>query len=263
MRPDPVTFESIRARLHLRAVLPALATLVAVDSEARTIAEKLDFALRFKSQSGAQTTIQFQNGTIAIDPKSGSPSPFTLHSPSDKQLNKLFLKEGLPVVFPSWQLWKLPELLRFQKLSDRLEKVLKADLPDLRANSSLLRNHIKLLIEAVIPAAFTQLGRHEPKSKEILSGHGGLIEFRVSGHPIQSWIDLQNTETIEYGSGSPPRSPDFIITFQNLDTALQSTRNELDALAATASGDIALQGKIPLGEAANAVLDRISLYLKI
>lgn len=263
MKLDPESHESLLARLHLRAILPALAALLEIDEIAQSIARKMNLALRFKSWSGIETHLQFDSGKLIVDPPSESLSPLTLSFPSDKQVNNLFLHRAISLILPNWRVWKLLKMLRFRKLSDRLESILKADPLQLRSDPQLLQTHIHLLIGSIIPSAFVVLARYENASQDILSGQSGLIQLQVSRYPIQSWIDCQEPEATTSGLGAAPRSPDLIITFRDLETALLSTRHELDALAATSGGDIKLEGKIPLGDAANAVLDRIGLYLTI
>ena len=263
MKPDPETYEGILARLHLRAILPALADLIEIDETAQAIARKMNLALCFRSWSGIETLLQFEAGKLIIDPATENFAPLKLAFPSDKQVNNLFLHRAFPLVLPNWRLWKLPQMLKFRRLSTRMESILKADPVSLRSDPLLLQTHIHLLIGSLIPSAFTTLARHENASKDILAGNSGLIQLQISGYPIQSWINCRGPDSTTSGSGTAPRSPDLVITFRDLETALLSTRLELDALAATSGGDIKLEGKIPLGDAANAVLDRISLYLTI
>ena len=263
MKPDPETYERILARLHLRAILPAFADLIEIDKNAQDIAHKMNFALCFRSWSGIETLLHFEAGKLIINPASENLAPLKLAFPSDKQVNNLFLHRAFPLILPNWRFWKLPKLMKFRKLSARLESILKSDPVQLRSDPSLLQTHIHLLMGSIIPSAFTVLARHEIASQNILSSQSGLIQLQVSGYPIRSWIDCQDPESTTYGSGAAPRLPDLAITFRDLETALLSTRHELDALAATSGGDIKLEGKIPLGDAANAVLDRISLYLTI
>ncbi len=262
MKPDTDPFESMLARLHLRAVLPTLVELTKIDATAKELVGTLSFSLRFKSKSGIATTLQFDKGALSIDPDSLIAPPLQFFFPSDKQINNLFLKRGFPIILPNWRIWKLIKMPRFQKLSARLERILKAAPDELRANPELLETHIHLLLTSLIPRAFIELARNERYSKETLSGNAGLIQLQVVDTPIQSWLDCQSTD-FAYGSGQAPRSPDLFISFQDLETALLSTRNELDALAAVSGGEIKLEGNIPLADAANAVLDRISVYLTL
>ncbi|MEM9400533.1 MAG: hypothetical protein AAF984_10015 [Verrucomicrobiota bacterium] len=264
-----MTKEHLLARLHLRALLPTLAELVRIDESAQKIIENWNFTVRFTSATGISTTLQFKKGTLFVDPERRFYFPLNLMFASDKQVNNLFTKQDRAVPIPIWGLQYLPAMLHFQKLTNRLENILKASVKDLQSDEDLLRKHVRLLMGRVIPAAVAQLGTYEAESQAILKSKVGMIQIEVKDESIKSWIQCStigrngdSRPSLRSGFGAAPTAPDFIMSFRDLPTALLSINNELDTMAAATGCDISIRGSLPLGEAVSMIMERVALYLK-
>ncbi|MEM9445173.1 MAG: hypothetical protein AAGA18_07445 [Verrucomicrobiota bacterium] len=256
--------EHIQARLHLRAVIPTLVELVAIDETAQKICSDWNFNVCFSSCSGIKSSLGFQKGAVVASSAADSISGLKLLFLSDKQVNNLFLKSGLAIPIPVWGFRHLPTVTSFSKLTDRLEEILKAPVESLEKDSELLYCYVRLLIQKLIPCAVTELALHEAESQQILGLKKGMVQLVVNTpeptEPIQSWIHI-GTQTIHCGVGIAPQTADFVLIFRNLETALLSIRNEMDTLAAASGCEVNLQGNIPLGEAVSLIMERIGIYI--
>ena len=75
----------------------------------------------------------------------------------------------------------------------------------------------------------------------------GLASFTIAGEPrCTVWFDHGSADN-RVGWSDPPRRPDVCIVFADVATAYGALREEIDTLAAVGSGQIRVEGLVPLG----------------
>jgi hypothetical protein len=102
----------ILANLHLHAVLPRLEELVKLDDEARSIAQQMKLAVRFKVHKGPSEVVEIAEGAVRASSDPRAKADLGLLFLSCDQLNNLFMdKRAIPVPYKG--LTQLPQMRRF------------------------------------------------------------------------------------------------------------------------------------------------------
>lgn len=245
--------DHLLASLHLGAVLPLLSELIRTDAKATQIADHYSLRLRFSTPSGISST-------LSLGSNGKPPSLLHLRFLSDKQVNAMFLKTGPSVPLPIWGFHLLPKLGTFQKLTTRLEQILKPEPTDLD-DARFRETHLTLLLGSLIPAAVAILANLEHESRHALHPFpNAMAQFMVEDGKISSWIRSEKG-VFTHGTGTPETKPDVLLHFRDMDTALAAVQNRLDNLAALGSGELIVEGLIPFADSLSLVMDRVSSYL--
>jgi len=249
------------SRLYLNAVLPCLSDLAAHDPKARAIMGNTRASIALAILGGPKAIVSFDRGRIACSAASSAWPSVTLLFYTCGHLNAFFagLKWALPL--PIWGGWHVDLLGRFAKLAARLEAVLNGH-PEVLATPDGRRLYARLsLIAAGLGLAPLACGDTEAiRTLETLPP--GLASFRIEGEP-------NSTVWFEFGAGAPasgwsnpPRRPDVSIVFGSLNLAYAAMRDEADTMAAIGSGEMTIEGLIPLADGLNVVMERLRAYLQ-
>ena len=250
--------DHIISRLFLRAVLPTLAAFVERDETARRTIEGWRFAVRFSTASGVGTTLTVRNGAVAVDEP---PPGFTLRLffLGDRDLVRAFRREGLPRVLPWGGLHHLARLPAFLDLLGRMEEALGAPAGE-SAGGARRELRVELLLGTLIPAAVAELGACDRECRRLLAPFGDFaVQLSVSG-VIGGWI-ARRGERLVWGRGQPPSPPDVRIGFRDSGVAQAAIDGLIDQLAAIVTGEMSVQGMIPLAEAFTRIMERVSACL--
>jgi len=251
--------EHILARLHLKAVLPAIAALVQGDDWARSLMEGQRFGVQLTTRSGISTRLDFLDGDVQVDSSNPGRQPLELLFLTDRQLNRTFKGNGFSLPIPVRGFSGLARLRTFAKLTARLDRVLTAS-PRRLMDENLQGIHVDLLIGTLIPSAIAELVHCDPLCKGWLAPYADtLVAFKVDDS-ASSWIRFENKRAV-FSSGTHGERADVIISFRSRDVAVSAIRGELDTLGALGKGQMTVRGLIPLAEALDRVLERMNSLL--
>ena len=251
--------DHILARLHLKAVLPAIETLVRLDRRAQSLIAGQRFGVRLKTRSGLSTRIDFRDGEALVDSEVSTGRAIELLFLSDRQLNKMFSRTGfsLPILVGGFS--RISRLRILSKLGARLHRVLTTT-PHQPVDRKLLDIRADLLMGRLIPSAIAQLVSFDASCRQLLAPYvGRSVRFEVAGVG-SSWIRFQEDGAV-FASGSSEELPDVTIAFRDRDVALAAIHGDLDTLAALGKGQMTIRGLIPLADTMDGVLDRLGLLL--
>ena len=255
--PNP----AVLSRLYLSAVLPCLTDLAAQDPVAHDILGEARAAIVLRIAGGPAATVSFELGHIAW--KNGSsPAPSViLLFLGDRHLNAFFSGKSWAVPLPLWGGWRIGLLNRFARLAARLEAVLNGD-GDVLASDAGRRLHARLsLIVAVLGLRSLAEG-DEAVRQTLCSVPPGLAAFSIAGDQGATlWFD-HGAADYAVGWGEPPRTPLVHITFADVNVAYGAMRDEIDTMAAVGSGQIKVEGLVPLADGLNLAMARLRDYLK-
>ena len=141
-------FQTLLARLHLHAVLPALEDLVQLSPEARTLAKGWDFSLRLRlggSDGAVATLVSPGDGSLTIHPHADVPARLTLRFLSAVQLNRTFLNRRALPPLPTAGFWNVGRVGPFAKLAKELDAALQPAPGALEKDAAFRELHLRLL----------------------------------------------------------------------------------------------------------------------
>lgn len=257
MAPDA----SVLSRLYLEAVLPCLTDLAVQDPESRAIMGNARGRIALRILGGPGAVVAFDEGRIAWSNTSHSWPSVTLLFFSHAHLNAFFGGAAWAVPLPIWGGWRIGLLARFAKLAERLEAVLDGH-TEVLASPEGRRLHTRLsLIAAGLGLA--PLAAGDPEAVTLLESlPAGLAAFRIDGEPNSTvWFDSAAGRRVS-GWSDPPRRPDVRIVFGSLRLAYAAMRDEADTMAAIGSGELTIDGLIPLADGLNVIMERLRIYLQ-
>jgi hypothetical protein len=237
-------------------VLPLLEDIVEYDAEAKGIVKDWNGTIQFSCPGGFGEYIEFKNGKAKAYRGTTSWPTVAFWFASPKDLNKMFLGEGIPMMVPWKGLTHIGMIKGFTELSKRLEYYMKT--PEEQLPDEDLPFIVKLKLFAAVRAV-KEVGENDPH----VSGYAanlpnGIAELRIKGGPA-AHIRIRNGILMpDKGSVGKPNA---LMEFKDFKVANALFNDELDAMAAIGSCDIKLEGQIPLIDNMNAILDRIALYL--
>ncbi len=255
--PDP----AVLSRLYLGAVLPCLTDLAEQDGSVVDDLGQLRASIVFWKLGGPAATIHLRRGQIAWENGCGRNPSVILLFLSDRHLNAFFSGKKWAAPLPVWGCWRVGLLTRFSKLAQRFEAVLDGA-PQVLDSAAGRRLHARLsLITAGL--ALHALAEGDAAARTILrSLPRGLASFTIAGEPrCTVWFDHGSADN-QAGWGDPPRRPDVCIVFADIAAAYGALRQEIDTLAAVGSGQIRVEGLVPLADGLNVAMERLRVYLK-
>jgi hypothetical protein len=255
--PNP----AVLSRLYLSAVLPCLTDLAAQDPAAREILGNLDAAIVLRIVGGPAATLRLRSGRVAWENGSGRAPSVILLFLSDRHLNAFFSGKTWAVPLAVWGGWRIGVLTRFSRLAKRLEAVLNGAAAVLATDAGR-RLHARLSLIAA-GLGLRPLAEGDEVSRKTLSSlPAGLAAFSIKGEQGATiWFDHGSADYAA-GWGEPPRRPDVCVTFADMTVAYAAMRDEIDTLAAIGSGQITVEGLVPLAGGLNVVMERLRLYLQ-
>lgn len=266
-------YESLRARLHLHAVLPCLQDVVAADAEMAALVAGTRLTVQFRVAGGPAAVVCFADGRCAVRPlgdqaagQSSSSSAagnegcgtVTLFFTSATQLNRMFDgRGGTPI--PLRGFGKLGFMQReFARLSERLSYYLKPT-PELLADPDYLAMNTRLTL-ATAAFAVPILLDHDPVACHFrgVFGEGSIgITVLPDGPSVGLLLGPDHIVPVREGV----ERPTALIRMRNLQTASAFLNGTLDTFAAVACGDVEIRGQIPKVDALGLVLERVGVYL--
>jgi hypothetical protein len=254
------SFQSILARLHLHAVLPALADLTENSAAAREAAKGWDFALRLQLAGGLGTTIVPHGTRLEVYPHGGPKPRLTLHFLSALQLNRTFLGAPTWPPLPMGQVWRLGGLRPFTALTKLLNDALQPDAAALE-DPAFLRMHLRLLFKVLLGALPVIAGSDPAAAHTLAATPPGLAEILMPALDLSGWARWDG-KRMTAGAGPAPDAPDARIRFRDEAAATAALRSQLDNAAAVGLGQIEVRGLVPLADGLGVVMDRVEAYLK-
>jgi hypothetical protein len=252
---------AVLSRLYLEAVLPCLTDLAAQDPVARAIMGDSRGSIALRIFGGPKAVVSFDQSRIAWSQASPSWPSVTLLFFGHAHLNAFFGGAAWAVPLPIWGGWRIALLARFAKLAERLEAVLDGH-AEVLATSEGRRLYARLsLIAAGLGLAPLAVG--DPEAVDLLRTlPAGLAAFSIEGEPNSTvWFDCAANLRLS-GWSDPPRRPDVCIVFGGVSMAYAAMRDEADTMAAIGTGEMRIDGLIPLADGLNVVMERLRIYLQ-
>jgi hypothetical protein len=255
--PNP----AVLSHLYLSAVLPCLTDLVDQDRESQALIDADNASITLRILGGRKATVVMEGGRIPWMSGSEGWSSVTLLFFSNAHLNAFFSGKKWAVPIPIWGGWRIGLLARFSALSAKLEAILNGDAAVL-ASAAGRRLHTRLTLIAA-GLGLRCLAEGDAISIETLQAlPEGLAAFMIQGEPQSTvWFDHGAADHAA-GWSEPPRQPDVRIVFGDMDVAYAAMRDEIDSMAAVGTGQIKIDGLIPLADGLNFVMERLRVYLQ-
>lgn len=260
-----IPFQSLLARLHLQAVLPALEELVKHSPEARALAKGWDFSLRLRlggRHGAAATLVSPGDGSLVVHPHGGVPAKLTLRFLSAVQLNRTFLNRRALPPLPTAGFWNVARVGPFTRLAKILDSVLQPAPGALERDEALLETHLRLLFRVLL-GAIPVLAEGDPVARHTLSHTpDGTAEIRAPGLDLTGWVRWSRGRMTSGLGPLSGGSPEVTITFADRPTVEAALLGTLDPNAAVGHGKVVVQGLVPLADGLSVVMDRVERYLK-
>jgi hypothetical protein len=242
-------------------VLPCLVDLTIQDSTSRAIMGNVRGSIALRVIGGPGAVVTFDQGRAAWSQVWHAWHSVTLLFFSHAHLNAFFGGVAWALPLPIWGGWRIGLLARFAKLAERLEAVLDGH-SEVLGDAEGRRLHTRLsLIAAGLGLAPLAAGDAEAMSL-LDSLPAGLAAFRIQGEPNSTvWFDCTAACRVS-GWSDPPRRPDVEIVFGKLGLAYAAMRDEADTMAAIGTGELKIDGLIPLADGLNIIMERLRIYLQ-
>jgi hypothetical protein len=252
-----MSFESVRARLNLLAVLPNLEDVVRYDPEMAELVRTARITIRFSVAGGPKAFVRIADGACTVGRGSVPGADVILWFTSPAHLNKMFDGKGNPI--PLKGFGKLGFLKKeFTQLTDRMAHYLKPT-EELLKDPAYLTLNTRLTLNT---AAFAvpELLAGDPEVAHFRGALAkGAIALRVMPEGPSVGLRLGPDE-IRAVKGEV-ENPTALISMRTVEVANAFLNGNMDMFAAVARGDIELWGQLPVIDALALVLDRIPKYL--
>ena len=266
-----MSFEDVRARLNLFAVLPNLEDVVREDAEMRALVADARISVHLTVANGPGTVVRFAGGACAVGPQprrdeagepgasgaGGSGPTVRLAFASSAHLNKMF--DGASQPIPIWGFTHLGFLKKeFTELSDRMAYYL-SPTDDLLAHPAYLRMNTLLTLNTAAFAVPVLLG-HDPECVPLRHGlsQGTIVIKVLPGGPAVSLVCGASGVLPVKGELTHPSA---LILLRDLQTANDFLAGKLDTFVAAVTGDVQLWGRVAMVDTLALVLDRVGKYL--
>jgi len=259
-----MSFDDIRARLNLLAVLPNLEDVVRDDPEMRALVSAARLTIRFSVAGGPSTSVRFAGGACTVGPDlgpgaAGAPGPTVrLAFTSAAHLNRMF--DGASQPIPLWGFNHLGFLKNeFTELSDRMAYYLTPG-DELLAHPGYLAMNTLLTLNTAAFAVPVLLA-HDPECMPL--SHGltqGTVVIKVlpDGPAVSLVCGASGVLPVK---GELPH-PSALVLLRDLPTASAFLNGRLDTFAAAVTGEVQIWGRIGMVDTLALVLDRVGKYLE-
>jgi hypothetical protein len=261
-----MSFDDVRARLNLFAVLPNLEDVVAGDPEMRALVADTRLTVRFTVANGPGTAVRFDHGACSVGPVTrrdesgqGSAGPTVrLAFTSAAHLNKMFDGRGQPI--PYWGFTHLGFLMKqFSELTDRMGYYL-TPTDELLSHPGYVAMNTLLTLNTAAFAVPVLLG-HDPECVPLRHGlsHGTIVIKVLLGGPAVSLVCGASGVLPVKGELSHPSA---LVLLKDLHTANDFLAGKLDTFVAAVTGDVQIWGRVAMVDTLALVLDRVGKYLQ-
>ena len=262
---DAIPFQSLLARLHLHAVLPALEELVKLSPEAAALARDWKFSLRLRlggNHGSVATLVSPGDGSLAVYPHADAPARLTLRFLSAAQLNRTFLNRRALPPLPTAGFWNVGRVGPFTQLAKQLDAVLQPAPGALETDAALREMHLRLLFRVLL-GAIPVLAEGDRVTRHTLSHTpDGTAEIRAPGLGLAGWAKWSRGRMTGGPGPAPGGAPDVVITFADHETVGAALLGSLDPNAAFGLGKVEVRGLVPLADGLSVAMDRVEPYLK-
>jgi hypothetical protein len=263
-----MSFEDVRARLNLFAVLPNLEDVVARDEEMRALVAGARMTVRFTVANGPSTAVRFRDGVCTVGPQArrdeaggsgagGSGPTVRLAFTSAAHLNKMFDGKGQPI--PYWGFNHLGFLMKqFSELTDRMGYYL-TPTDELLSHPGYLAMNTLLTLNTAAFAVPVLLG-HDPECVPLRHGlsHGTVVIKVLPEGPAVSLVCGASGVLPVKGELTHPSA---LVLLKDLQTANDFLAGKLDTFVAAVTGDVQIWGRVAMVDTLALVLDRVGKYL--
>jgi hypothetical protein len=264
-----MSFEDVRARLNLFAVLPNLEDVVARDAEMRDLVADARITVRFTVAGGPSTAVRFAGGVCTVGPPAGRDAPHggsgaggsgptvRLAFASAAHLNKMFDGNGQPI--PIWGFNHLGFLARqFTALTDRMGYYL-TPTDELLEHPGYLAMNTRLTLNTAAFAVPVLLG-HDPECVPLRHGlaHGTVVLKVLPDGPAVSLVCGASGVLPVKGELTHPSA---LVLLKDMQTANDFLAGKLDTFVAAVTGDVQIWGRVAMVDTLALVLDRVGKYL--
>ena len=268
-----MSFEDVRARLNLFAVLPNLEDVVRDDPEMRTLVADARVTVRFTVAGGPGTAVRFSGGVCTVGPPprrdeaggaggsgaaGGSGPSVRLAFTSSSHLNKMFDGKGQPI--PVWGFTQLGFLTKqFTALTDRMAYYL-TPTDELLEHPGYLAMNTLLTLNTAAFAVPVLLG-HDPECVPLRHGlsQGTIVIKVLPDGPAVSLVCGASGVLPVKGELTHPSA---LVLLKDLRTANDFLAGKLDTFVAAVTGDVQIRGRIAMVDTLALVLDRVGKYLQ-
>lgn len=244
------------AYVNLHAVLGALPRLCELDPAASELAKpQKPFRLGFRVKGGPAATLLFENGGCQMT-EGAEACDMRLSFSTPEKFNGMM--NGTVTPFPLKGLHHVLFLLRrFKKLTDLLEKYLKAA-PEALADERFFAVSTELMFRVIV-AAIAQIANHDKigsfSASNIVDGD---IELSIGGGPAAT---LRVKDHVLTAIFEKPENPRAVMHFGSLRLARSLFDGQVNAVACIGRGEIEMRGMISMVDNVNRILDRVAVYL--
>lgn len=244
----------VLARCNMFGVIRNVEYLLENDEESKKLISK-NISIKFKVNNCLKANLSFKDGKATlIDGKKKSNMSLYFFSP--EHFNKMVNGDAIP--FPARGITKLGFLTGpFTKLTDRMEKILRAD-------DELLKDPeiFKMNTEMTLYAAFFALAEIANYDKVGMMSAAliddGIIQAKI-GNELGVYLEVNNGILRAFkGFHEDPR---VILSFKDHNVAHAILNNKLDFYTGIALGDVEMNGFIPMIEYMNPIFDLVGTYL--
>ena len=266
-----MSFEDVRARLNLFAVLPNLEDVVRDDPEMRALVADARISVRFTVANGPSTTVRFAGGVCTVGPQprrdeaggpgaegaGGSGPTVRLAFTSASHLNKMF--DGTSQPIPIWGFNHLGFLTKqFTELTDRMAYYL-SPTDELLEHPGYLRMNTLLTLNTAAFAVPVLLG-HDPECIPLRHNltHGTVVIKVLPDGPAVSLVCGASGVLPVKGELSHPSA---LVLLRDLQAANDFLNGRLDVYSATVTGEVRIWGQVVMVDSLALVLDRVGKYL--
>jgi hypothetical protein len=264
-----MSFEDVRARLNLFAVLPNLEDVVRDDPEMRALVADTRLTVRFTVANGPGTAVRFDHGACTVGPvprrdesggagAAGAGPTVRLAFTSAAHLNKMFDGKGQPI--PYWGFNHLGFLMKeFSELSDRMAYYL-TPTDELLSHPGYLAMNTLLTLNTAAFAVPVLLG-HDPECVPLRHGlsHGTVVIKVLPEGPAVSLVCGASGVLPVKGELTHPSA---LVLLKDLQTANDFLAGKLDTFVAAVTGDVQIWGRVAMVDTLALVLDRVGKYLQ-
>ncbi|HOP69539.1 MAG: hypothetical protein WBK48_05370 [Dethiobacteria bacterium] len=252
-------WETVLARLHLRAILPVIEDIAPVDQVIKELTAGWNVRIQFQMAGGdPATTLIFQNGTLKTS-REKVPGPKVVLTFKDARfVNEVFQNKTKKSPTPNIvALGHLSKLLKLDQVLGRLEHYLRPEEAFLKDPDNL-KFCVELTLK-VLAYGIKEVAEHDPEMRPVVEHlPNGTIEIRVKEGPA---VHASIKDGIFSPGIGPAEKPNAVLEIQDLETAWKMLQGDLDLFAAVGSSRIKIRGLVPLLDGINPLLDRLSLYL--
>jgi hypothetical protein len=262
-----MSFDDVRARLNLFAVLPNLEDVVAGDAEMRELVGDARITVRFSVAGGPGTAVRFRDGACSVGPLPARDEPggsaaagptVRLAFASAAHLNRMFDGKGQPI--PIWGFSHLGFLTkRFTALTDRMGYYL-TPAEELLEHPGYLAMNTLLTLNTAAFAVPVLLGR-DPECVPLRHGlsHGTIVIKVLPDGPAVSLVCGASGVLPVKGELTHPSA---LVLLKDLRTANDFLAGKLDTFVAAVTGDVQIRGRVAMVDTLALVLDRVGKYLQ-